>query len=96
MPKAIWSLILELLKSKKFILMIAGTIAAAAMKIGLNLPVEDIAAVLAPLIAYIFAQGWADNGKEAAKINAVAKQAGESAPATQAMAKISHNVKAKQ
>lgn len=96
MPKAIWSLIRETLKSKKFVLMIAGTLTAALMKIGLNLPTEDVAAVLTPLIAYLLAQGWADNGKEAAKINAVAAQAEVSGPARQAMVEISDSVKAKQ
>jgi hypothetical protein len=54
--------------SKKFIVTIAGTITAAFLKIGLDIPVEDVAAILAPVIAYLFAQGWADRGKEAAKV----------------------------
>lgn len=66
---AIWLVIREMLTSKKFIVSIASAIAAAAMKIGLDIPVEDIATILAPIIAYLLAQGWADRGKEAAKIN---------------------------
>ena len=55
----------EMFLSKKFMTALASTIAAAAMRIGLELPVEDIAAILAPLLAYILGQGWADTGKEA-------------------------------
>ena len=65
---AIWLVIKEAATSKKFIVSIAGAITGAALKIGLDLPTEDVAAVLSPMIAYIFAQGWADKGKEAAKV----------------------------
>lgn len=66
---AIWLVIKEMLTSKKFIMSVASTAAAAALKIGLDLPVEDVAAILSPMIAYLLAQGWADRGKEAAKVN---------------------------
>lgn len=61
-------MIREALTSKKFVVTIAGAITAAAMKIGLELPTETVATVLAPIIAYLLAQGWADYGKEAAKV----------------------------
>lgn len=59
----------EMLLSKKFIVAVSGTIVALVAKIGLNLPVEDVATVLSPIIAYIIGQGWADSGKEAAKLS---------------------------
>lgn len=61
-------MIKEALTSKKFIVTVASTITAAAMKIGLEMPTETVAAVLTPVIAYLLAQGWADRGKEAAKV----------------------------
>lgn len=66
---AIWLVIKEMLTSKKFIVSVAATIAAAAMKIGLDISVEDVATVLTPIVAYLLAQGFADRGKEAAKVN---------------------------
>jgi hypothetical protein len=66
-------MIKEAVTSKKFITTIAGTITAAALKIGLDLPTADVATVLSPIVAYIFAQGWADQGKSAAKVHAVAR-----------------------
>lgn len=69
----IFEVIKEGAGSKKFIATVAGAITAAALKIGMNLPVEDVATVLAPIVTYILAQGWADRGKEAAKVVAVAE-----------------------
>jgi|CXWL01.1.fsa_nt_gi uncharacterized membrane protein len=60
----------EMFTSKKFIAALAGTIVAFTAKIGLELPVADVATVLTPIVAYIIGQGWADTGKEAAKISA--------------------------
>ena len=54
-----------MLGSKKFIGAIAGVITAAALKVGLELPTEAVAAVVSPLIAYILGQGVADIGKNA-------------------------------
>lgn len=59
----------EMFTSKKFLASLAGTIVASVAKIGLDLPVEDVATLLAPITAYILGQGWADSGKEAVKIN---------------------------
>lgn len=74
----IWQMIKEAVSSKKFITTVAGTIAAGTMKIGLDLPTETVATVLSPLVAYILAQGWADRGKGAEKVGAVANAANES------------------
>ena len=53
-----------MLGSKKFIGAIAGMIVAAALKVGLELPSDAVAAVIAPVVAYILGQGVADLGKE--------------------------------
>ena len=58
----------EMFTSKKFIMAVAGTVTAAALRIGLELPTEEVAAIIAPIVAYILGQGWADTGKEAAKL----------------------------
>lgn len=71
----IWSVIKEAATSKKFIVTVAGVIAAAAMKINLELSTEAVATILSPIVAYIIGQGWADSGKEVAKVEAVAEAA---------------------
>jgi hypothetical protein len=69
----ILQMVKEAVSSKKFITTVAGTIAAAALKIGLDLPTEAVATILSPIVAYIIAQGWSDTGKGAAKVEAVAR-----------------------
>ena len=51
------------MSSKKAVAAIAGVIVAACLKVGLELDAEAVAAVLAPLIAYILGQGVSDLGK---------------------------------
>ncbi len=63
----------EMLQSKKAIAAIAGLIVAAAGKVGLGLDTETVMAIVSPIVAYIIGQGWADSGKEAAKIQAESK-----------------------
>ena len=58
----------EMLTSKKFLASIAGFIVTAAARIGLELDPVVVAALLASVIGYVISQGWADSGKEAAKI----------------------------
>lgn len=58
--------------SKKFLTMIAGLLVALAARKGLNLDETEVAGILALFISYILAQGQADKGKEAAKIDAIA------------------------
>lgn len=69
----IWLVVKEAATSKKFIVTLAGVISGALLKIGMDLPTEDVAVVLSPMVAYIIGQGWADRGKEAAKVTAVAE-----------------------
>ena len=58
----------EAATSKKFIMALAGVAVTGAGRIGLQLPVEDVALIVMPVVAYIIGQGWADSGKEAAKV----------------------------
>ena len=59
---------MDLLKSKKFQVAVAGVIVAALGKLGLDMDEETILLVLSPIIAYILGKGVADIGKEQAKI----------------------------
>lgn len=67
----------EFATSKKFLMAVAGTVVAAAAKIGLELPTETVGLLMAPIITYLLSQGWADHGKEAAKIAGTVKLATE-------------------
>lgn len=53
----------EMLLSKKFLASVAGVVVAAAGRIGMDLPLEDVASILSPIMAYILGQGLADIGK---------------------------------
>ena len=64
---------MDLLKSKKFQVAVAGVIVAALGKLGLDMDEETILLVLSPIIAYILGKGVADIGKEQAKIEEPAK-----------------------
>ena len=57
--------LLDMVASKKAISAIAGVIVAFALKYGLELDTESVAAVISPIIAYILGQGVADFGKAA-------------------------------
>lgn len=69
----ILQMIKEAVSSKKFVMTIAAVIAAWAGKIGLELPTETVTLIVGPIVVYVAAQGWADTGKSAAKVEAVAK-----------------------
>lgn len=69
----IFQMIKEAVSSKKFIMTVAAVIAAWTAKIGLDLPTETVALLIAPIVTYVLAQGWSDAGKGAAKVEAVAK-----------------------
>lgn len=73
----LFAVLFEMFTSKKFIAAVAGVVTGAALKIGLELPVEDVATVIAPIVAYILGQGWADTGKTAAKIEGVSAATNE-------------------
>ena len=57
--------VLEMVGSKKAIAAVAGLIVSFALKYGLELDTESVAAVISPILAYILGQGFADQGKHA-------------------------------
>lgn len=59
----------DMFGSKKAIAMIVGLIVSFAGKYGLELPTEELTAILSPVLAYIVGQGLADAGKEKARID---------------------------
>lgn len=59
----------DMIGSKKAIAMIVGLIVSFAGKYGLELPTEELTAILSPVLAYIVGQGVADAGKEKARID---------------------------
>ena len=62
------SAIKGMLESKKAVAMVGGVLVGLAGKVGLNLPTEELTAVLSPILAYILGQGVADAGKEKALV----------------------------
>lgn len=66
---AIWLTLKEFITSKKFIVAVAGVILATAGKYGLNLDPDSVQNIVYVVVAYLIGQGWADSGKEAAKVN---------------------------
>ena len=62
-------IIKDLLTSKKFVTAVTASIAAGLLRIGLDIPAEDLMLVLGPVIAYIVGQGISDVGKGAAVAN---------------------------
>ena len=63
-------MIKELLASKKAAAMVVGFIVTVLSIVGLDLDPLAVTQVVSPILAYIVAQGFADSGKEAAKIHA--------------------------
>lgn len=66
---------IALLTSKKAIAAVVGVILVLTNRIGLQLPEEQLTAVITPIVAYIVGQGLADFGKYA-KVLPVAVSAG--------------------
>lgn len=66
----IWRYAKPLLTSKKFQATVAGIIVAALAKIQFAIPEDLVNQIVALIIAFVLAQGWADAGKEKAKIEA--------------------------
>lgn len=74
----LWEVVKGLLTSKKFTVAVAGIIVAALAKIHFNVSAELVQEFVVIVVAYILAQGWADSGKEAAKIEAATARETES------------------
>lgn len=74
--------ILDLFSSKRFLMLLAALICALGGKFGLQLDNTTVAEIVGLFAVAIGAQGAADHGKEAAKINVAAAQAmNDNAPA---------------
>lgn len=59
----------NLFNSKKFIASLVATATAVALELGFpEVAVEQVLAAISPLLTYIGAQGFADMGKERAKV----------------------------
>lgn len=65
MPKVLKDLLL----SKKFVVALLACFAAVAARYGWEVDTQTIIAVVSPFLVYIGAQGWADSGKEKAKVD---------------------------
>jgi hypothetical protein len=74
------NVIRELLTSKKFVAVLIASVVWLGGYVGLDLDPMAVAPVVGAIIAYILGQGLADHGKEAAKVTAKTKPAGEKAP----------------
>ncbi len=64
-----WNAVKEMLGSKKALATCLSVVAWFANKVfDYQLPVEELLLLLAPVWVYVFAQGQADKGKEAKKL----------------------------
>ena len=59
---------MDLLKSKKFQVLIIGLVVTVGGKLGFDLDTETITAIVGLVASYIVGQGVADHGKEKAKV----------------------------
>jgi len=66
-------LLRELLTSKKFVAMLVGIITVVVTKIGWDIDHDTISQIVALVASYIVGQGFADKGKEAARIASAAR-----------------------
>jgi len=58
----------DLLSSKKFVASLVAMLTAVAIRLGMpEVQIEELIAIISPVLAYIGAQGFADLGKEKAK-----------------------------
>lgn len=71
--KAIWNTLKSTLESKKFVTAFLLIIGGIAARKGFDVDTKTILALLAPGMVAIGAQGWADAGKESAKVIAGVK-----------------------
>ena len=65
---------------------VAGVILAAAGKYNLNLDPDSVQNIVYVIVAYLIGQGWADSGKEAAKVAGTVAIATTSTPLNPASA----------
>lgn len=70
----------EFVTSKKFIAAVSGVFITLLAKLHFQVSDAVAAEIVSTVVAYILAQGWADKGKEAAKIQAITSQTGVNDP----------------
>jgi len=58
----VWTTIKGLLSSKKAVMTVLGVITGLVGKLSIDLPTEDLYAVVAPFLVYLGAQGLSDAG----------------------------------
>lgn len=64
------NVIRDLLNSKKFIGALVTMISAVAIRLGIpEVQIEEIIAIVSPMLMFIGAQGFADKGKSVAIVN---------------------------
>ena len=68
-----WTAIKGLLGSKKAVMTVLGVITGLVGKLSIELPTEDLYAVVSPFLVYLGAQGLSDAGKGKVEANAVTK-----------------------
>jgi len=61
-----WSAIKGILKSKKAVAALIGVIASVVGKLGWDIPADELALMLSPIIAYVIGQSIADHGAQGA------------------------------
>ena len=64
-----WDTIKGLLSSKKAVMTVLGVATGLIAKLGIDLPTEDLYAVVSPFLVYLGAQGLSDAGKGKAEVN---------------------------
>ena len=64
-----WAAIKGLMGSKKAVMTVLGVITGMIGKLSIDLPTEDLYAVVSPFLVYLGAQGLADAGKGKAEVN---------------------------
>jgi hypothetical protein len=66
-------MIKELFASKKFVSALISLVTMVAIKLGVpETDITELVTIVSPMLAYIGAQGFADLGKERAKVDAAA------------------------
>jgi len=61
-----WSAIKGILKSKKAVAAIVGVIAGLVGRLGWDIPADELALMISPIIAYVVGQSIADHGAQGA------------------------------
>ena len=69
------TLLYQLLSSKKFVVTLVTILVWVVGRTGMDLNPDLLMPIVASLVAFVLGQGWADSGKEAAKISDATQKA---------------------